>query len=80
VLNIGGLSTGGLFHNAAMARTDPSEPVMKDAEEWALAGAVAANIEERADALIKQLEDTDCHGVRTFSILPIVSSFFCTFV
>jgi hypothetical protein len=30
------------------------------------------------DAL--QLEDVDRHGVHTFSILPLVSSFFCAFV
>jgi hypothetical protein len=58
----------------------PSEPVVKEAEEWALAGAVAMDIEESADALIKQLEDVDRHGVHTFSILPLVSSFFCVFV
>jgi hypothetical protein len=54
--------------------------VVKEAEEWALAGAVAMDIEESADALIKQLEDADRHGVRTFYILPLVSSFFCVFV
>jgi hypothetical protein len=74
VLNTGALSAGGLFRIAAMARASPSEPVVKEAEERAPAGAVAM------DALIKQLEDADRHGVRMFSILPLVSSFFCAFV
>jgi hypothetical protein len=39
VLNIGRLSTDGLFHIAAMARASLSEPVVKEAEEQALAGA-----------------------------------------
>jgi hypothetical protein len=69
VLNIGGLSTGGLFCIAAMARAGPSEPVVKEAEERELAGTAAMDIKERVDALIKQLEDVDRHGVRTFSIL-----------
>jgi hypothetical protein len=73
-------STGGLFRIAAMAWASPSELVVKEAEERALAGTVATNVKERADALIKQLEDADRHGARTFSILPLVSSFFCAFV
>jgi bacterioferritin (cytochrome b1) len=40
---------------------------VKEAEELALADAMAADVEERADALIKQLEDADLHGVRTYS-------------
>jgi hypothetical protein len=64
----------------AMAYADPSEPVVKKAEERALAGAVATDVKDRANTLIKQLEDTDRHGVRTFSILPLVSSFFCAFI
>jgi hypothetical protein len=67
MLNIGGLSAGGLLRIAAMAWAGPSEPVVKEAEERALADAVAADIEERADALIKQLEDANRHGVRTCS-------------
>jgi hypothetical protein len=43
------------------------EPVAKEAAERALASAVAADIKERADALIKQLEDADRHGVRSYS-------------
>jgi hypothetical protein len=80
VLNTGSLSAGSLFRIATKARAGPSEPVVKDAEERALPGAVATDIEERADALIKQLEDIDRHGIRTFSILSLVSSFFCVFV
>jgi hypothetical protein len=80
VLNTGGLSADGLLRIAAMAQAGPSEPVVKEAEERALAGTVAADVEERADALIKQLEDADHHGAHTFSILPLVSSFFCAFV
>jgi hypothetical protein len=80
VLNTSGLSAGGLFRIIAMTRASPSEPVVKEVEERALAGAVVADVEERVDALIKQLEDADRHGVRTFSILPLVSSFFCAFV
>jgi hypothetical protein len=80
VLNTGGLSIDGIFCIAAAAQAGLLEPVVKEAEEWALVGAVAAHVEERADALIKQLEDADRHGVRTFSILSIVSSFFCAFV
>jgi hypothetical protein len=33
VLNTSGLSAGGLFRIAAMARASPSEPVVKEAEE-----------------------------------------------
>jgi hypothetical protein len=67
VLNTGGLSAGGLLRIAAVAWVGPSEPVVKEAEEQALADAVATDVEERADALIKQLEDADRHGVRTYS-------------
>jgi uncharacterized protein (DUF3084 family) len=67
VLNTGDRSTGGLFRITAMAWADPSKPVVKE-------------VEERADALIKQLEDTDRYGVRMFSILFLVSSLFCAFV
>jgi hypothetical protein len=67
VLNTGGLSAGGLLRIAAAARAGSSELVVKEAEEQALADAVAADVEERADALIKQLEDADRHGVRTYS-------------
>jgi hypothetical protein len=74
------LNTGGLFRIAAMAWANPSELVVKEVEERALVGAMAMDVEERADALIKQLEDVDHHGVCTFSILPLVSSFFCAFV
>jgi hypothetical protein len=80
VLNTGGLSAGGIFYIATTARAGPSEPVVKEAEEWALAGAVVADIEEGAGALIKQLEDADRHGIRTFSILSLVFCFFCVFV
>jgi hypothetical protein len=80
VLNTDGLSTGDLFRIAAAAWAGPSEPVVKKAEEQALADAVAVDVEERADALIKQLEDADRHGVRTYSALLLASSFFCSFV
>jgi hypothetical protein len=69
VLNTDGLSAGGLFCIVAMAQANPSEPMVKEAEERVLAGTV---VEERANALIKQLEDADRHGIRTFSILPLV--------
>jgi hypothetical protein len=61
------LNTGGLLRIAAMARAGLSEPVVKEAEERVLANAVAVDVEERVDALIKQLEDADRHGVRTYS-------------
>jgi hypothetical protein len=77
VLNTDGLSAGNLFRITAMARAGPLEPVVKEAEEWVLAGAVAADVEERADAFMKQLEDADHHGTHTFSILPLISSFLC---
>jgi hypothetical protein len=80
VLNTGDRSTGGLFRITAMAWADPSKPVVKEAEEQPLVGVVATDVEERADALIKQLEDTDRYGVRMFSILFLVSSLFCAFV
>jgi hypothetical protein len=67
VLNTGGLSAGGLVRIAATARTNPSEPVVKEAEEHVPAGAVVADVEERADALIKQLEEANRHGVRMYS-------------
>jgi hypothetical protein len=41
--------------------------VVKEEEEQALVYAVAVHIEDRADALIKQLEDANRHGVRTYS-------------
>lgn len=40
---------------------------MKEVEEQALVGVVAVDIEERANALIKQLEDVNHHGVRMYS-------------
>jgi hypothetical protein len=67
VLNTGGLSTGGLLRIATVAQAGPSEPVVKEAEEWALTDAMAMDVEERMDTLIKQLEDADRHGVRTYS-------------
>jgi hypothetical protein len=76
VLNTGGLSAGGIFRIAAEAWAGLSEPVVKEAEERALAGVVAMDVEESANALIKQLEDADRHSIRTFSILFLVSSFF----
>jgi hypothetical protein len=60
------LNTGGLLCIAAAAWAGPSEPVVKEAEERALADVVAADVEERADALIKQLEDANRRGVRTY--------------
>jgi hypothetical protein len=74
VLNTSGLSTGRLLHIAA--RSGPSELVVKETEERALADAMAMNVEERANALIKQLEDADCHGVRMYS----PSCFYFSFV
>jgi hypothetical protein len=44
MLNTGGLSAGGLFRIAAMAWASPSEPVVKEPEEWALAGTVATDV------------------------------------
>jgi hypothetical protein len=67
VLNTGGLSTGGLLRIADVARANPLEPVVKEAEERALADAIATDVEERMDTLIKQLKDVDRHGVRTYS-------------
>jgi hypothetical protein len=80
VLNIGDLSASVLFRIAAMGWAGLLELLVKEAEERVLAGAVAKDVEERADALIKQLEDVDRHGVCTFSILSLVSSFFCAFI
>jgi hypothetical protein len=80
VLNTGGLSVGSLFHVATMAPAGPSELVVKDVEERALADTVAMDVEERVDAIIKQLEDADRHGVRMFSILSLISGFFCAFI
>jgi hypothetical protein len=65
VLNTDALSAGGLLRIAA--RAGPSEPLVKEAEERALADAIATDIKERADVLIKQLEDADRHGVRMYS-------------
>jgi predicted TIM-barrel enzyme len=76
VLNTGGLSVGSLFRLATEAQAGPSEPVVKEAEEQALAGTMAADVEERVDALIKQLEDTDHQGIHMFSILSLISGFF----
>jgi hypothetical protein len=53
MLNTGGLSVGGLLRIASTARAGLSEPVVKEAEERALANAVAMDVEERVDALIK---------------------------
>jgi hypothetical protein len=54
--------------------------VVKEAEEQALPDAMAVDIEERADTLIKQLEDAGHHGIRMYSALLLASSFFCSFV
>jgi hypothetical protein len=67
VLNTGGLSAGGLFDIAALAQVSLSELVAKEAEERALVGTVATDVEERADTLIKQLDDADRHDVRMYS-------------
>jgi hypothetical protein len=61
------LNTGSLLHIAATARAGPSKPVVKEAEERALVDAVAADVEERADDLVKQLEDADRHGAHSYS-------------
>jgi hypothetical protein len=61
------LNTDSLFHVATMAQTCSLEPVVKEAEERALVGIVATDVEERVDALIKQLEDGNRNGVRTYS-------------
>jgi hypothetical protein len=61
------LNTGGLLCIAAVAQVSPSKLVVKEVEERAMADAVATDVEERADALIKQLEDADRHGIRTYS-------------
>jgi hypothetical protein len=53
VLKTGGLSTGGLLCIATTAWAAPSELVVKEVEEWVLIDVVAADVEERADALIK---------------------------
>jgi hypothetical protein len=75
VLNTSGLSVGGLFRIAAKAWAGPLEPVVKEAEERALASAVVTGVKERADALIKQLEDADrCSYV--FFLLFLVSFVF----
>jgi hypothetical protein len=80
MMNTGGLSVGGLLRIAALAQVGPLGPVVKEAEERALASAMAVDFEERTDAVIKQLEDTDHNGARTFSIHPLISSFFGAFV
>jgi hypothetical protein len=67
VLNTSGLSAGGLLRITAAARANLSESMVKEAEERALADAVATHVEERADTLIKQLEDVDHHGIRMYS-------------
>jgi hypothetical protein len=54
-----------------------SEPVVKEAEERALANTVAADVEERVDALIKQLEEPI--AMAFIHILPLVSSFLLSF-
>jgi hypothetical protein len=80
VLNTDSLSARGIFRIAAAAQAGLSEPVVKEAEEQALAGAMAADVKERVGALIKQLEDVDRHGIHTFSILFLIFCFFCVFV
>jgi hypothetical protein len=67
MLNIGGLLADGLLRIAFAAQASQLEPVVKEAKERALADAVAADVELWADALIKQLEDADRHGVHTYS-------------
>jgi hypothetical protein len=67
VLNTSGLLAGGLLRIAAAAWAGPLEPMVKEAEERALADAMTADVEERANALIKQLEDSDHQGVRMYS-------------
>jgi bacterioferritin (cytochrome b1) len=41
--------------------------MVKEAKEQALADAIAIDVEERANALIKQLEDATRHGISTYS-------------
>jgi hypothetical protein len=67
ILNTDGLSTGGLPCIAVVAQVGLSKPVVKEVVERAMANAVATDVEERADALIKQLEDADRHVIRTYS-------------
>jgi hypothetical protein len=67
VLNTGGLSASGLLRIAAVAQAGPLELVVKEVEQRALADAMAMDVEERADALIKQLKDANRHGIRTYS-------------
>jgi hypothetical protein len=67
MLNTGGLSACDPFCIASTTQAGPSEPVVKEVEEWALADAVAVDVEERVDALIKLLEDADRHGVHMYS-------------
>jgi hypothetical protein len=67
MLNTGGLLAGGLLRIATMAQAGPSKLVVKEAEERALADVVVVDVEERVDALIKQLEDTDRLGVHMYS-------------
>jgi hypothetical protein len=67
VLNTDGLSAGDPFRIASMPQAGLSEPVVKEVEERVLADAVAVDVEERVDALIKLLEDADRHGVRMYS-------------
>jgi hypothetical protein len=53
VLNTGDLLAGGLLRFAVAAQAGPLEPVVKEAEERVLANAMAVEVKERADALIK---------------------------
>lgn len=74
VLNTGGLSASGPMRIAARGQAGPSQPVVVDEEEQALAHAAAADVEERADALLRHLEDADRHGIGT---LMSFTSFLC---
>jgi hypothetical protein len=55
------------FASLPWLRPTHRSKVVKEVEEQALVGVVAVDIEERANALIKQLEDVNHHGVRMYS-------------
>jgi hypothetical protein len=64
-LRTGGISMGTLFHRQALpgAQVGSSGPMVERMEEQELIHAATADVEGRANVLIRQLEDADHHGI-----------------
>jgi hypothetical protein len=70
-LRTGGISIGSLrpHHVLPRAQASSSGPMVERTEEQALVRATTADVEGRANVLLRQLEDTNHRGVGKFSSL-----------